>query len=134
MRTSETGWSNDLPDSPGWYCVARGKEWRWSPSEIGVYPVRVDYYENQLAVVEDPEWEHCDDLPCPHPLEYSGIDDQHWMRRAYKKLDSLDDFHVHDYPDVIGLAGYAPNELNRRPNEQAKINAHFVQQIKDLCK
>lgn len=104
MNLSKTGWSNDLPDAPGWYMICHQKEWDWWPGSMWPYVVRVDYVEGNLMVVEDPEQEHADSLPAT--LEYDGTVDQGWMRRAYKPLrreGDFDDKNLHDIPDVTGL-------------------------------
>lgn len=133
MRLSPNGWSNDIPDKPGWYSICRQKEWHWCPSNMYPYLVRVDFIGEKLMVVEDSEFEHCDDAPPPHPLEYDGREDQHWMRRAYKFLGSKESFNVRDIPDVSGIRGYSPDEWDYRPDEKRRRNEHFKSQIMALC-
>jgi hypothetical protein len=97
------------------------------------YLVRVDFVDGKLMVVEDEAFEHCDDGKPPHPLEYDSREDQLWMRRAYKFLLFKESFSEDDLPDVSGIAGYGPKELDYRPEEKQRRNEHFKSQIIALC-
>lgn len=90
-------WTNETPIKPGWYSLCIQKDWRWYPSDQYPFPVRIDFVNGELMIVEDPEQQI---EPVPQPLD--DFEDQMWMCRAFKPLADVSEFDSDDLPDVDG--------------------------------